>query len=91
MSKHAVKTWQDVYVGLNKVGMNNSEIAELVGCSRTLISNVVNGTYSHSHEPHYSGALRALVTLKRRSVSAGMDLVLIKGEGAPVVEPYSPT
>jgi len=88
--KHKVKTWKDVYVGLSKVGFNNSQIGELVGCSRSVISNIINGTYRHPHEPPYSGGLRALVRLRQMAEPKGVELEWEKGPGVPTVHPYVP-
>lgn len=88
--KHKAKTWREVYTGLRRCGLTNKEIADVLGCGVVVVSNVINGTYKYRHEPPYSGGIAALVALKRKSAEKGLELELVKGQGAPLVKPYVP-
>ena len=59
-----VEDWQPAYTALRKVGMKDSEIADLAGVSRAVINGVANGTYGRRHRLGFNGGFRVLTKLK---------------------------
>ena len=52
--------WRAAYNGLVRAGFTDQQIADMAGCTRSVINGVRNGTYNHHHEPSHSGGVRIL-------------------------------
>lgn len=59
--------WAVVYASLQKAGYDTSLIADTAGVSRTLVSQMISGTYAHrdTHEPRFSGGCALLNTIRQ--------------------------
>lgn len=58
--------WSLVYSSLQDAGYDTSLIADTAGVSRTLVSQMISGTYAHmaTHEPKFSGGCALLNALR---------------------------
>lgn len=58
--------WGEVYRSLRDAGYSVGLIAETAGCSRTVVSGVINGSYSggKDHEPKFSNGCQLIQAVK---------------------------